>query len=104
MVELPLAKMLLLMGGGGQRVEESNGGQVSIVGHTQNLKDSTYHMWGPDWGVVRKAICSAYFNNAARLKGVGEYANCGNGMPCHVFLNGRVRDIHAGTQEAVKGR
>ncbi|KAL2528556.1 RNA helicase family protein [Forsythia ovata] len=27
---------------------------------------------GPDWDVVRKAICSAYFHNAARLKGVGE--------------------------------
>ncbi|KAJ8570283.1 hypothetical protein K7X08_037255 [Anisodus acutangulus] len=33
---------------------------------------------------VRKAICSAYFHNAARLKGVGEYVNCRNGMPCHL--------------------
>ncbi|KAL0408496.1 UNVERIFIED_CONTAM: Pre-splicing factor ATP-dependent RNA helicase DEAH7 [Sesamum radiatum] len=32
----------------------------------------------------RKAICSAYFHNAARLKGVGEYVNCRNGMPCHL--------------------
>ncbi|KAL0372285.1 UNVERIFIED_CONTAM: Pre-splicing factor ATP-dependent RNA helicase DEAH7 [Sesamum calycinum] len=39
---------------------------------------------GPDWDVVRKAICSAYFHNAARLKGVGEYVNCRNGMPCHL--------------------
>ncbi|KZV44090.1 hypothetical protein F511_10761 [Dorcoceras hygrometricum] len=39
---------------------------------------------GPDWDVVRKAICSAYFHNAARLKGVGEYINCRNGMPCHL--------------------
>ncbi|XP_068656092.1 pre-mRNA-splicing factor ATP-dependent RNA helicase DEAH7 [Aristolochia californica] len=37
-----------------------------------------------DWDVVRKAICSAYFHNAARLKGVGEYVNCRNGMPCHL--------------------
>ncbi|XP_071736415.1 pre-mRNA-splicing factor ATP-dependent RNA helicase DEAH7-like isoform X2 [Rutidosis leptorrhynchoides] len=39
---------------------------------------------GPDWDVVRKAICSAYFQNAARLKGIGEYVNCRNGMPCHL--------------------
>ncbi|KAF8390619.1 hypothetical protein HHK36_025146 [Tetracentron sinense] len=39
---------------------------------------------GPDWDVVRKAICSAYFHNSARLKGVGEYVNCRNGMPCHL--------------------
>ncbi|KAL3636460.1 hypothetical protein CASFOL_021007 [Castilleja foliolosa] len=39
---------------------------------------------GPDSDVVRKALCSAYFHNAARLKGVGEYVNCRNGMPCHL--------------------
>jgi pre-mRNA-splicing factor ATP-dependent RNA helicase DHX38/PRP16 len=38
----------------------------------------------PDWDIVRKAICSAYFHNAARLKGIGEYVNCRNGMPCHL--------------------
>ncbi|KAG6550822.1 hypothetical protein Mapa_007618 [Marchantia paleacea] len=39
---------------------------------------------GTDWDEVRKVICSAYFHNAARLKGVGEYLNCRNGMPCHL--------------------
>ncbi|XP_026377981.1 pre-mRNA-splicing factor ATP-dependent RNA helicase DEAH7-like [Papaver somniferum] len=39
---------------------------------------------GLDWDVVRKAICSSYFHNAARLKGIGEYVNCRNGMPCHL--------------------
>ncbi|WCJ19134.1 RNA helicase family protein [Euphorbia peplus] len=39
---------------------------------------------GHDWDIIRKAICSAYFHNAARLKGVGEYVNCRNGMPCHL--------------------
>ncbi|CAA7388058.1 unnamed protein product [Spirodela intermedia] len=39
---------------------------------------------GMDWDVVRKAVCSAYFHNAARLKGVGEYVNCRNGTPCHL--------------------
>lgn len=38
----------------------------------------------PDTDIVRKAICSAYFHNSARLKGVGEYVNCRNGMPCHL--------------------
>lgn len=37
---------------------------------------------GSDWDVVRKAICSAYFHNAAKLKGIGEYVNCRSGMPC----------------------
>ncbi|GAB2297549.1 hypothetical protein Dimus_031646 [Dionaea muscipula] len=39
---------------------------------------------GPDWDIVREAICSAYFHNSARLKGIGEYANCRSGMPCHL--------------------
>ncbi|XP_065869964.1 pre-mRNA-splicing factor ATP-dependent RNA helicase DEAH7-like [Euphorbia lathyris] len=39
---------------------------------------------GHDWDIIRKAICSAYFHNSARLKGVGEYVNCRNGMPCHL--------------------
>ncbi|GJS10571.1 hypothetical protein Tco_0367367 [Tanacetum coccineum] len=36
---------------------------------------------GPATDIVRKAICSTYFHNAARLKGVGEYVNCRNRMP-----------------------
>jgi pre-mRNA-splicing factor ATP-dependent RNA helicase DHX38/PRP16 len=39
---------------------------------------------GTDWDVIRKCICSAYFFQAARLKGIGEYVNCRNGMPCHL--------------------
>lgn len=39
---------------------------------------------GTDWDVVRKCICSAYFHQAARLKGIGEYVNCRTGMPCHL--------------------
>ncbi|KAE8719683.1 RNA helicase family protein isoform 3 [Hibiscus syriacus] len=39
---------------------------------------------GYDWDIIRKAIRSAYFHNAARLKGDGEYVNCRNGMPCHL--------------------
>eukprot|EP00611_Tribonema_gayanum_P011777 TRINITY_DN2211_c2_g1_i5.p1 TRINITY_DN2211_c2_g1~~TRINITY_DN2211_c2_g1_i5.p1 ORF type:complete len:555 (-),score=234.15 TRINITY_DN2211_c2_g1_i5:58-1722(-) len=39
---------------------------------------------GAGWDSVRKAICSAYFYNAAKIKGVGEYVNMLTGMPCHL--------------------
>ncbi|XP_064611896.1 LOW QUALITY PROTEIN: pre-mRNA-splicing factor ATP-dependent RNA helicase PRP16-like [Liolophura sinensis] len=39
---------------------------------------------GNDWDVIRKCICSAYYQQAARLKGLGEYVNCRTGMPCHL--------------------
>lgn len=39
---------------------------------------------GNDWDVIRKSICSSYFHQAARLKGIGEYVNCRTGMPCHL--------------------
>lgn len=35
---------------------------------------------GNEWDVVRKCICSAYFHQAARLKGIGEYVNCRTGQ------------------------
>lgn len=49
----------------------------------KTLKIPLTSSW-PDTDIVRKAICSAYFHNSARLKGVGEYINCRNGMPCHL--------------------
>ena len=39
---------------------------------------------GGDWDLCRRALCRSYFHQAARLKGVGEYVNCRNGMPCHL--------------------
>mmetsp|Transcript_33920 Transcript_33920/g.85061 ORF Transcript_33920/g.85061 Transcript_33920/m.85061 type:complete len:349 (-) Transcript_33920:177-1223(-) len=39
---------------------------------------------GSNWDVVRKAICSAYFHQAAKMKGIGEYTNCRTGMPCYL--------------------
>eukprot|EP00200_Dunaliella_tertiolecta_P008619 CAMPEP_0202370528 /NCGR_PEP_ID=MMETSP1127-20130417/2125_1 /ASSEMBLY_ACC=CAM_ASM_000462 /TAXON_ID=3047 /ORGANISM="Dunaliella tertiolecta, Strain CCMP1320" /LENGTH=1402 /DNA_ID=CAMNT_0048966503 /DNA_START=21 /DNA_END=4229 /DNA_ORIENTATION=- len=39
---------------------------------------------GHEWDVVRKAICSAYFQNAAKFKSIGEYVNCRTGMPAHM--------------------
>ena len=37
---------------------------------------------GNNWDVIRKCICSGYFHNAAKLKGIGEYVNLRTGIPC----------------------
>lgn len=56
----------------------------------QQLKDimeqqkMTIISCGTEWDIIRKCICSAYFHQAARLKGIGEYVNCRTGMPCHL--------------------
>eukprot|EP00055_Hartaetosiga_balthica_P015533 m.92383 g.92383 ORF g.92383 m.92383 type:complete len:1274 (+) comp8890_c0_seq2:198-4019(+) len=39
---------------------------------------------GTEWDIVRKCICCAFFHQAARLKGIGEYVNARTGMPCHM--------------------
>ncbi|XP_053211975.1 LOW QUALITY PROTEIN: pre-mRNA-splicing factor ATP-dependent RNA helicase PRP16-like [Panonychus citri] len=39
---------------------------------------------GNEWDCIRKCIASAYFHQAARLKGIGEYVNMRTGMPCHL--------------------
>ena len=36
---------------------------------------------GTDWDVVRKCICSGYFHNASKMKGIGEYVNLRTGIP-----------------------
>lgn len=35
-----------------------------------------------NWDVLRKTICSGYFTNAAKIKGIGEYVNLRSGIPC----------------------
>ena len=37
-----------------------------------------------DWDVIRQAICSAYFANAAMAKANNEYVNLRTKMPCHL--------------------
>lgn len=37
-----------------------------------------------DWDVIRKCICSAYFHQSAKVKGIGEYVNMRSGMACHL--------------------
>ena len=39
---------------------------------------------GGSWDVVRKAICSSYFYNSARIKGIGEYVNMLTGIPSNL--------------------
>lgn len=36
---------------------------------------------GGSWDAVRKAICSAYFYNSSKIKGIGEYINMLTGIP-----------------------
>lgn len=36
---------------------------------------------GGSWDSIRKAICSAYFYNSAKIKGIGEYINMLTGIP-----------------------
>ena len=35
-----------------------------------------------DWDLIRKCICSAYFINASKLKGIGEYVNMRRSTEC----------------------
>ena len=35
-----------------------------------------------NYDLVRKAICSGYFTNATKIKGIGEYVNLRTGIPC----------------------
>ncbi|XP_039500846.1 pre-mRNA-splicing factor ATP-dependent RNA helicase PRP16 isoform X1 [Drosophila santomea] len=55
--------------------------QLKDIMTQQNLSVTSC---GIDWDIVRKCICSAYFYQAARLKGIGEYVNLRTGMPCHL--------------------
>jgi pre-mRNA-splicing factor ATP-dependent RNA helicase DHX38/PRP16 len=45
---------------------------VHIISTTQRLPIRSS---GGDWDIIRKCICSAYFPQAARVKGLGEYIN-----------------------------
>ncbi|KAJ3080007.1 DEAH-box RNA helicase prp16 [Quaeritorhiza haematococci] len=55
-----------------------------LVDIMKTLKMPLVSCGGNDWDIVRKCICSAYFHQAARLKGIGEYVNMRTGMKCHL--------------------
>jgi len=39
---------------------------------------------GTDWDIVRRAVCSAYLTQAAKMRGLGEYVNMRTGVQCGV--------------------
>jgi len=43
-----------------------------------------YVSCGTEWDIVRKVICSAYFQNAAKLKGIGQYVNLRTSVVCNL--------------------
>jgi pre-mRNA-splicing factor ATP-dependent RNA helicase DHX38/PRP16 len=55
--------------------------QLLDIMKQQKLRHATC---GGDWDVVRKCICSSYFYNSARIKGVGEYVSMLSGVPAHL--------------------
>lgn len=65
---------------GMRRVAEIRDQLVDIMRKSGMRLRSCGHQWDP----VREAIASAFFHNAARMKGVGEYINMRTGLPCHL--------------------
>ena len=54
--------------------------------HAQLLDLMKQHRMSPksaggSWDVIRKSICSAYFYNSSKIKGIGEYINMLTGIP-----------------------
>jgi pre-mRNA-splicing factor ATP-dependent RNA helicase DHX38/PRP16 len=80
-----------------QRVREIRGQLVDIM----KMNDIKIQTCGSNWDIVRKAICSAYFHNVAKMKGyvihfasinshlfdlyrIGNFVNILNGTPCNL--------------------
>ena len=40
-----------------------------------------------NYDIVRKAICSGYFINASKVKGIGDYVNMRTGVPCKLHMS-----------------
>lgn len=55
-----------------QRAKEVRTQLAFIISQDKSL---TVRSCGTDWDVVRKCICSGYFAQAAKVKGLGEYMN-----------------------------
>jgi len=62
------------------RVREVRGQLLDIMSQ-EGLEHASC---GTDWDVVRKAICSGYFHNAAKIRGIGEYVNLRTSIACHL--------------------
>ena len=55
-----------------RRAKEVREQLVDIVGSQKNMELVSC---GTDWDVIRKCICSGYYHQAAKVKGIGEYIN-----------------------------
>lgn len=55
--------------------------QLLDIMKTQKLSHTSS---GGSWDIVRKSICSSYFYNSARIKGIGEYVNMLTGIPANL--------------------
>jgi pre-mRNA-splicing factor ATP-dependent RNA helicase DHX38/PRP16 len=60
-----------------KKAREVHSQLVDIMNQQKMLLSSSRN----NWDVVRKAICSSYFYNSARVKGIGEYVNMLTGLP-----------------------
>jgi pre-mRNA-splicing factor ATP-dependent RNA helicase DHX38/PRP16 len=40
-----------------------------------------------NYDLIRKVICSGYFINAAKVKGIGDYVNMRTGVPCRLHMS-----------------
>ncbi|KAI9730610.1 MAG: DEAH-box RNA helicase prp16 [Claussenomyces sp. TS43310] len=45
------------------------------LGDIMKMQKMTLVSCGTDWDVIRKCICSGYYHQAAKVKGIGEYIN-----------------------------
>ena len=52
--------------------------QLLDIMRQQKLEPRTCH---GSWDIVRKSICSAYFDNSSKIKGIGSYINMLSGIP-----------------------
>ncbi|CAD7955012.1 unnamed protein product [Amoebophrya sp. A25] len=63
-----------------KKVRETFGQLEDLVNQQKLLNTSC----AGNWDVVRKAITSGYFHNAAKMRGIGEYVNLRTSVPCHL--------------------
>jgi len=52
--------------------------QLLDIMRQQKLEPRSCH---GSWDIVRKSICSAYFDNSSKIKGIGNYINMLSGIP-----------------------
>ncbi len=45
------------------------------LGDIMKMQKMTMISCGTDWDIIRKCICSGYYHQAAKVKGIGEYVN-----------------------------